>query len=60
MALEFLKRWPDLITLKACRESTLKAFYYKHNVRSSEAVEGRLQLLRQARALTTDEAIILV
>lgn len=59
MALEFLKRWPDLITLKACRESTLKAFYYKHNVRSSEAVEGRLQLLRQARALTTDEAIIL-
>jgi transposase len=60
MALEFLKRWPDLIGLKACRESTLKAFYYKHNVRSCEAVEKRLQLIRQAKALTTDEAIILV
>jgi len=60
MALEFLKRWPDLISLKACRESTLKAFYYKHNVRSSEAVAKRLELVRQAKALTTDDAIILV
>jgi transposase len=60
MALEFLKRWPDPISLKACRESTLKAFYYKHNVRSSEAVQKRLELIRQAKALTTDEAIILV
>jgi transposase len=59
MALEFLKRWPDLISLKACRESTLKAFYYKHNVRSSEAVEKRLELIGQAKVLTTDEAIIL-
>lgn len=59
LALEFLKRWPDLIILKACRESTLKAFYYKHNVRSSAAVEQRLQLIGQAKALTTDEAIIL-
>lgn len=59
MALEFLKRWPDLIRLKACRESTLKSFYYKHNVRSPEAVEKRLQLVRQAKALTTDEAIVL-
>lgn len=59
MALEFLRRWPDLLHLKACRESTLKAFYYRHNVRSSEAVEKRLALVRQARALTTDEAIIL-
>ncbi len=60
MALEFLKRWPDLLSLKTCRESTLKAFYYKHNVRSPEAVEKRLQLIRQAKALTADEAIILV
>lgn len=59
MALEFLKRWSDLISLKAGRESTLKAFYYKHNVRSCEAVEKRLQIIRQAKALTTDEAIIL-
>ena len=59
MALEFLKRWPDLISLKTCRQSTLKAFYYKHNVRSSEAVDKRLETIRQAKALTTDPAIIL-
>jgi transposase len=59
MALEFLKRWPDLARLKTCRQSTLKAFYHKHNVRSSEAVNQRLEIIRQAKALTTDEAIIL-
>ena len=60
MSLEFLKRWPDLMSLKACRESTIKAFYYKHNVRSHEAVEKRLELIRQAKALTNDEAVVLV
>src|SRR5262249_26327313 len=60
MALEFLRRWPDLITLKSCRESTLKQFYYRHNVRSSKAVQGRLQIVREAKAVTTDEAIVLV
>jgi transposase len=59
MALEFLKRWPDLISLKACRQSTIKSFYYKHNVRSSEALAKRLELIGQAKALTTDEPIIL-
>jgi len=59
MALDFLKRWPDLISLKSCRESTLKTFYYKHNVRSPEAVKKRLEIIRQAKALTTDQAIIL-
>ena len=59
MAFEFLKRWPDLISLKACRPSTLKAFYYKHNVRSTEAVQQRLELIGHAKVLTTDEAVIL-
>jgi len=59
MALEFLKRWPDLLSLKACRQSTLKSFYYKHNVRSATAVDKRLELIAKARALTTDPAITL-
>lgn len=60
MALEFLRRWPDLISLKACRPATLKGFYYRHNVRSSVAVEERLQKIARAQALTTDEAIVFV
>jgi transposase len=58
MALDFLQRWPDLISLKSARPATLKAFYYRHNVRRPEAVQERLELIRQAQALTTDEVIV--
>jgi transposase len=58
LALAFLTRWPDLITLKAARPATLKSFYYTHNVRRPETVQTRLDRIVQARALTTDEAIV--
>jgi len=60
LALEFLERWPDLISLKAARPGTIKTFYYKHNVRSAQLVEQRLKRIKEARALTTDEAIVSV
>lgn len=60
MALDFLKRWPDLISLKAARLSTLQNFYYGHNVRRPELVEKRLKTIREAVALTTDPAVISV
>ena len=56
MALDFLKRWPDLLSLKRI-VSALKQFYYHHNVRRTSAVETRQQKIAQAEALTTDEAI---
>ncbi len=55
LAVAFLQRWPDLISLKAARPSTLKRFYYEHQVRSASLVEGRLALIAKAVALTTDE-----
>jgi transposase len=58
LALAFLTKWPDLLTLKTARPATLKAFYYTHNVRRPETVQTRLERIRQARALTTDEAVI--
>jgi len=58
MALELLKRWPDLISLKAAKPSTIKTFYHRHNVRRPEAVEQRLELIGKAVALTTDEVIV--
>ena len=58
LALAFLTRWPDLITLKAARPATLKSFYDTHNVRRPETVQARLERIGQARALTTDEAIV--
>lgn len=58
LALDFLKRWPDLLSLKNARPATIKSFYYTHNVRRPETVQARLDLIARARALTTDEAIV--
>lgn len=58
MALEFLRRWPDLLSLKTARPTTLKNFYYRHNVRQPAVVEKRLALVREAKALTTDEVVV--
>jgi transposase len=58
LALDFLERWPDLLSLKAARPATIKRFYYLHNVRRPEAVAQRLEVISKAVALTTDEAIV--
>lgn len=56
VALAFLNRWPDLISLKAARPATLKRFYHQHQIRSQDLIKQRLALIAQARALTTDDA----
>jgi transposase len=58
MALEFLTRWPDLISLKSARATTIKSFYHRQNVRRPERVEQRLEWIRQSKALTTDRVIV--
>jgi transposase len=58
MASEFLIRWPDLEALQKTSAQTLRAFFYKHNSRSAALIEQRLRALQQAKALTTDPAII--
>ena len=60
LALDFLQRWPDLLSLKAARPSTIKTFYYHHNVRPPETVAERLQRIQASVALTTDETIVSV
>jgi transposase len=60
MAVAFLRRWPDVISLKAARPATVKNFFYQHNVRSQDLVQARLALIAQAVALTTQEAHVSV
>jgi transposase len=60
LALAFLRRWPDLISLKAAKPAMVKNFYYKHQVRSSTLVDERLALIAKSRALTTDDARVSV
>jgi hypothetical protein len=60
MALDFLDRWPDLLSLKAAKPATVKRFYYQHNVRSTQLVQERLLFIQKAMALTTEEARVSV
>jgi hypothetical protein len=60
MALDFLERWPDLLSLKAAKAATIKRFYYQHNVRSTQLVQARLLFIQKAMALTTEEARVSV
>lgn len=60
LALEFLNRWPDLISLKLAKPSTIQRFYYVHNLRRPELLEKRLQLIHDAVALTTEDARVSV
>ena len=60
MACAFLLKWPDLISLKAARPNTLRAFFQAHNVRRPDTIQKRLQRVADAKALTTDEAIVSV
>jgi transposase len=60
MAVALLRRWPEVISLKAARPATLKKFFYQHNLRSQELVARRLDLIKQAVALTTEQARVSV
>ena len=58
MAADWLARWPDLESLQKADCSTLRTFFFKHNSRSRVTIEQRLQAIAQAKALTTDPAIL--
>jgi len=60
LAVAFLDRWPDLLTLKTAQPGVLKRFYYAHHLRRPELLEQRLQLIRHAVALTSDQARVSV
>jgi hypothetical protein len=58
LANAFIRRWPTLEELQRVRPATLRAFFYRYGSRSKKLIEQRLQLIAQARALTTDRGVI--
>jgi len=52
---DFLSRWPTLKAVQLARRSTLESFFRDHHVRSPEVIARRLQAIRAALPLTTDE-----
>jgi transposase len=58
LALDFLEKWPTLGDLKTSKIQTIRRFYHTHNVRRPELIEERLSQIREAKALTSDTAIL--
>jgi transposase len=55
---EFLSRWQTLKAAQLARRSTLKTFFRDHHVRSADVINQRLQAIKTATPLTTDEGVI--
>jgi transposase len=58
LACDFLKKWPTFEAFQQAKPSTIKRFYYGHNIRSPQVIEKVLSLATTAQALTTDPAIV--
>lgn len=58
LACDFLIKWPTFQAFQQAKPSTIKRFYYGHNIRSPEVMEKVLGLATTAQALTTDAAIV--
>src|SRR6266704_2293903 len=55
---DFLTRWPTLKAAPLGRRSTLEGFFRTHHVRSADVITTRIEALKSARALTTDDGVI--
>lgn len=58
LAYDFLKKWPTFGEFQHAKPSTIKRFFYGHNVRSAQRIEQVQQRAQQSQALTTDAAIV--
>src|ERR671934_354516 len=55
---DFLSRWPTLKAAQRARRSTLETFFREHHVRYAEVIAQRIQAIKSATPLTTDEGVI--
>src|SRR3989475_3078650 len=55
---DFLRRWPTLKAVQLARRSTLETFFREHHVRSADVITQRIDAIKAATPLTTDEGII--
>ena len=58
MACAFLQKWPTLAAVQKAGAQRLRKFYYGQHSRAEELIKQRLQLLAQAKPLTTDTAVV--
>jgi len=58
MALDFLRKWPQLSDVQRAQDKTVHTFYSTRNSRSPERIKERLELIRSTSPLTNDRAVI--
>jgi transposase len=58
LACDFIQKWPSFQDFQQAKDSTIKRFFYGHNVRSPEVIEKAVQISKMGQALTTDPAIV--
>ena len=51
-------RWSTLKAVQLARRTPLEHFFRAHHVRSADVITTRLETIKNARALTTDDGII--
>jgi len=55
---DFLSRWPTLKAAQLARRTTLESFFRAHHVHSADVITTRIEAIKSAVALTTDEGVI--
>src|ERR671937_559387 len=55
---DFLSRWPTLKAAQRARRSTIETFFREHHVRYADVIAQRIQAIKSATPLTTDEGVI--
>jgi transposase len=55
---DFLTQWPTLKAAQLARRSTLERFFHAHHVRYADVIDQRIQAIKRATPLTTDEGVI--
>lgn len=58
LACDWILKWPTLEAVQKARPETIRAFYYAHNSRRPDHVEGHLKAIAAASPLTRDTAVI--
>jgi transposase len=56
---DFLSRWPTLKAAQLARRATLESCFRAHHVRSADIIQTRIEAIKRAVALTTDEGVII-
>src|SRR5712691_11041400 len=55
---DVLRRWPTLKAVQLARRSTLETFFREHHVRYADVIAQRIQAIKSATPLTTDDGVI--